>query len=321
MKIENYISQLLYRYQCVTIPNFGAFLAEIKSAQLHESSHSFYPPKKVISFNSYLQNNDGLLANHIAKSEKMAYETALTIVENQVNNWKSKLQETGSINFQNIGEIRLNSERNLVFYPSDQTNFLTDSFGLSAFVSPAVKREIYKQEVEELEEKAPIAITPEKRNNYSFLKYAAVFVLGLGLLGTGGYLTKNYYDNKIAQETLAVQKSVQQQVTQKIQEATFVIENPLPPVSITLQDNSTEIFSKSLPYHVVAGAFREEKNAYKALKQLQQLGYYARKLDRNQYGLFPVLYGSYSSYLQAEKIKQAAQKKHNPEAWILIQEL
>ncbi|WP_459640758.1 HU domain-containing protein [Flavobacterium sp. CGRL2] len=46
MKIEVYISQLLYRYQCVTVPGFGAFLTEIHSAQLNESTNSFFPPKK-----------------------------------------------------------------------------------------------------------------------------------------------------------------------------------------------------------------------------------------------------------------------------------
>ena len=74
MKIEPYIAQLLYRYQCVTVPGFGAFLTEIQSAQIIESSNSFFPPKKMISFNAYLKNNDGLLANHIAQAEKTSYE-------------------------------------------------------------------------------------------------------------------------------------------------------------------------------------------------------------------------------------------------------
>lgn len=69
MKIEVYISQLLYRYQCVTVPGFGAFLTETHSAQLNESTNSF-SSKKTISFNSRIKNNDGLLANHIAQAEK-----------------------------------------------------------------------------------------------------------------------------------------------------------------------------------------------------------------------------------------------------------
>ena len=188
MKMDQYISQLLYRYQCVTVPGFGAFLTEIQSAQLHQDSHSFYPPKKLISFNAYLKNNDGLLANHIAQAEKMSYEVAVTIIENQVAAWKSKLNDFGAITIKNIGDLSLNTERNLVFVPSDQVNYLTSSFGLTTYVSPAVKREVYKEEIEVLEEKAPIAFTPEKRSLGNFLKYAAIFVLGAGLLGAVSFI-------------------------------------------------------------------------------------------------------------------------------------
>ena len=55
MKIEKYIAQLLYRYQCVTVPGFGAFLTEIQSAKLNESTNSFFPPKKIVSFNSQIK--------------------------------------------------------------------------------------------------------------------------------------------------------------------------------------------------------------------------------------------------------------------------
>ena len=228
MKIEHYISQLLYRYQCVTVPGFGAFLTEFQSAQLDENSHSFYPPKKMVSFNPFIKNNDGLLANHLAQAEKISYEIAVNSIQNEVSHWKTKILEFGNISLKNIGDFSLNSENNIVFVPVDQINYLTASFGLSSFVSPAVKREVYKVEVEQLEEKAPVIFTPEKRRNYSVLKYAAVFLFSAGITGTVGY---KYYENKIAQETLIVETNVQKKVNQKIQEATFYISNPLPAVT------------------------------------------------------------------------------------------
>ena len=88
MKIETYIAQLLYRYQCVTVPGFGAFLTEIQSAQLNESTNSFFPPKKTISFNSQIKNNDGLLANHIAQAEKTSYGFAVSAIAFEILNWK-----------------------------------------------------------------------------------------------------------------------------------------------------------------------------------------------------------------------------------------
>jgi hypothetical protein len=314
MKIDQYISQLLYRYQCVTVPGFGAFLTEIQSAQLHEGSHSFYPPKKLVSFNAYLKNNDGLLANHIAQAEKMSYEIAVTVIQNEVNSWKNKLQEQGSISIKNIGELTLNAEKSLVFVPADQVNYLTSSFGLSTFASPNIKREAYKKEVEVLEEKAPIAFTPEKRTSGNFLKYAAVFVLGAGLLSAGGFFGNQFYQNKIQQETLAVQTKVQKQVDQKIQEATFFISNPLPTVTLNVVEGK-------MPYHVVAGAFSQEENATKMYDELIKLGYHAQKIRQNKHGLYPVIYGSFASYTEAQTEMERIKKSHNPEAWVLIEEL
>ncbi|QBZ97167.1 HU domain-containing protein [Flavobacterium sangjuense] len=311
MKIEQYISQLLYRYQCVTVPGFGAFLTEFQSAQLDENSHSFYPPKKMVSFNPFIKNNDGLLANHLAEAEKISYEIAVNIIQNEVSHWKTKIQEFGSFSVRNVGDFSLNSEKNIVFVPVDQINYLTASFGLSSFVSPSVKREVYKEQIEQLEEKAPIIFTPEKKRNYSVLKYAAVFLLSAGITGTFGY---KYYENQIAQETLVVQANVQKKVNQKIQEATFYISNPLPAVTLT-------VASEKMPYCVVAGAFRIESNAEDQYQRLLKLGFKkAKRLAPNKHGLFPVLYGSYSTYTEAHQAMKDIQKLDNKDAWLLIEE-
>ena len=314
MKIEQYISQLLYRYQCVTVPGFGAFLTEYQSAQLDEKAHSFYPPKKLISFNPFLKNNDGLLANHLAQTEKIAYEVAVNAIHTEVTDWTYKIQETGHFSIKNIGEFSLNSEKNLVFVPADQINYLKESFGLSAFVSPTVKREIYKQEVEAIEEKAPIAITPEKRRSFKALKYAAVITLSFGLIGAVGYKLYDDYLKQVEQETLMVQTNVQKKVNQKIQEATFFIENPLPSVTLT-------VANEKMPYHVVAGVFRIESNAENAYQSLLKLGFKAKRLPPNKHGLFPVLYGSYASYAEAQNTMKDIQKLDNKDAWLLIEEL
>lgn len=312
MKIEQYISQLLFRYQCVTVPGFGAFLTEFQSAQLDENSHSFYPPKKMVSFNPFIKNNDGLLANHLAQAEKISYEIAVNSIQNEVSHWKTKILEFGNISLKNIGDFSLNSENNIVFLPVDQINYLTASFGLSSFVSPAVKREVYKVEVEQLEEKAPVIFTPEKRRNYSVLKYAAVFLLSAGITGTVGY---KYYENKIAQETLIVETNVQKKVNQKIQEATFYISNPLPAVTLTVP-------AEKLPYSVVAGAFRIESNAEEQYQRLLELGFKkAKRLAPNKHGLFPVVYGSYSTYSEAHEAMKNIQKLDNKDAWLLVDEL
>ena len=313
MNIESYISQLLYRYQCVTVPGFGAFLTEIKSAQWIESANSFFPPKKQLSFNAHLKNNDGLLANHIARTEKTSYEYAVSAIQYEVVKWKKGLEENGVISLKNIGELSLNSDSYIVFKPSDQTNYLTTSFGLASFVSPLVKRTNLEENTVTKVEAETITLDTEQRVTPSYLKYAAVIALGLGITGAVGYPV---YQNQIESQTVLVETAVQKKVNAKIQEATFFIKSPIPAVTLAVK-----VKENKMPYHIMAGAFREEANADKIYNRLSTLGYKARRIAINKHGLYPVLYGSYATFAEAEKAQKEIQKNDNPQAWILIESL
>jgi len=313
MQIEKHISDLLYRYQCVTVPGFGAFLTETVSAHVTGSASSFFPPKKVVSFNANVKNNDGLLANHVALQEKMSYELAVIKIGDVVNEWTYLLQNHNRVVLKNIGEISVNNEMNWVFEPANTVNYLTDSFGLTPFVSPEITREILKQEVEALEEKAPIIFTPERKKDYSYLKYAAVFVV---MLGAGGFGYKTYYDQQIETKTLAVQKKVQEKVQQQIQQATFVISTPIEAFELSVAAPVEE----KMPYHLVAGAYRNEVNANKAIAELKAAGFEnAKMLPMNKHNLYPVVYGSFKNLNEAQTERKNIQKSHNAEAWLLIE--
>lgn len=313
MQIEKHISDLLYRYQCVTVPGFGAFLTETVSAHVTGSASSFFPPKKVVSFNANVKNNDGLLANHVALQEKMSYELAVIKIGDVVNEWTYLLQNRNRVVLKNIGEISVNNEMNWVFEPANTVNYLTDSFGLTPFVSPEITREILKQEVEALEENTPIIFTPERKKDYSYLKYAAIFVV---MLGAGGFGYKTYYDQQIETKTLAVQKNVQEKVQQQIQEATFVISAPVEAVELSVVAPVEE----KMPYHLVAGAYRSEVNANKAIAELKAAGFEnAKMLPINKHNLYPVVYGSFKNLNEAQTERKNIQKSHNAEAWLLIE--
>ena len=310
MQIEKHISDLLYRYQCVTVPGFGAFLTETISAHVTGSASSFFPPKKVVSFNANVKNNDGLLANHVALQEKMSYDLAVIKISDVVNEWTYLLQNRNRVVLKNIGEISVNNEMNWVFEPVNTINYLTDSFGLSSFVSPEITREVLKQEVEALEEKAPIIFTPERKRDYSYLKYAAVFVV---MLGAGGFGYMTYNNQQIETKTLAVQKNVQEKIQQQIQEATFVISNPINTVELAVAE-------EKMPYHLVAGAYRSEENAKKAIAELNAAGFEkAKMLPLNKHNLYPVVYGSFKNLNDAQTERKNIQKTHNAEAWLLIE--
>ncbi|WP_353079559.1 SPOR domain-containing protein [Flavobacterium sp.] len=325
MKIEKYISELLYRYQCVGVPGFGAFLCEWQSAQVIVAQNSFVPPKKVISFNSHIKNNDGLLANHIALQEKISYENAVSKIHTQVVFWLEKLENKESLVLENIGEIFSNSEHNFVFKPNTAINYLTDSFGLAGFNSPEIARENQIQTEITLEvapqietpvsvdatseEETPVIPLNGKNRTKTWMKYAAAVAI-FASAGTYGY--KMYFDYTIEQQTSIVEKTVQEKINQKLQEATFVIPNPINAVDLTLEATHTE------KYHVVAGAFRSKQNAINAMNDLISKGFEAHLLKENKYGLIPVAFGSFSNLTEAQNLKIQIKAKDSVDAWLLI---
>ncbi len=311
MQLETYISDLLYRYDCVIVPDFGAFLTHRVSAKVHETTHAFYPPKKALSFNEQLQSNDGLLANYIAEVEKIPYAVAVHKLAKQVKSIKSYLVAGETIAFHNIGDLILNNEGQINFDPSHQVNYLTDAFGLSQFTSLNITREALKEEAEDIEKVIPIAVTPERRKSRSFLKYAAIAVIALTL---GGFTASQFYINQIETHNQIAQEEFNQQLDAKVQEATFVIESPLPSVTLNVEKPTGK-------FHIVAGAFRIEANSDKKVQQLRDQGYKARKIGKNRYGLHEVVYESHDDRLEALKALRTIKRNHNKDAWLLVKSL
>ncbi|WP_456378625.1 HU domain-containing protein [Lutibacter sp.] len=309
MTLAKYISDLLYRYECVIIPNFGGFVANKISAKVNHFTHTFYAPSKQLTFNSHLQNNDGLLANYIATTKNISFSEALLIIEKEVENWKFSLSKE-DLEIENIGSFHLNLEGKLIFNPTTTVNYLTSSFGLSSYVSPAVKRIAYKENVKQLETIAPILPSKEnKKKTPLFIKYAAAaaIIFALGTIGWKEY-QKFEYNNLVAQS-----EQQQRKVEKTIQEATFVISNPLPTITLN-------VAKKTYNYHVIAGAFREPANAEKKLQQLLEKGYNATILGVNKWNLTQVSYESFNSKNQAINKLNTIKKTVSKDAWLLIKE-
>lgn len=311
METGKYIQELLYRYNCVVVPDFGAFLAGIRPAILHRATNTFDPPTKVLSFNEQLSSNDGLLVSYMANAENVSYEEKLKEIQGIALGWKKQMRQGKRLELPDIGELWLNKEGKIQFQPLQQINYLTSSYGLSSVVSPKVTREVLKEEVLQMEERIPFMITPEERQRHSFrpyLKYAAIVLLAVAT-GLTGF--RVYEDSRVA--TQLAREAAQEEVTRNIQEATFFNSKPLelPPLSLEVKIKPNGI------HHVIAGAFRVQENADKKVRQLRKKGYEAAYLGINKYGLHQVSYASFAEPEEALKYLRTIKQTVSRDAWLL----
>jgi len=310
MMIEKHISALLYRYQCVTVPGFGAFITETVSALYNETSNTFVPPKKTILFNSLLQQNDGLLANHIALEEQISFNEAVVLIQDQISLWKANLNGKEIVYLKNIGELSLNSEQKIQFEPVGSTNYLTSSFGLTAVMATALTREQQLTETKVIE----LSTATKNKPRLQWMRYAAAVVAAVGLYSS----VSTYQEYEVYQQKkLAVEKDVQNQIEQKLQQATFVIEAPKvikEKIAEVTQQQSTKSF------HIVAGAFKTEAKAQILTDELKAKGYAnAKYLSKSKHNMRQVVYNSYATQEEAQADLRQIHEKVNKDAWIFIE--
>ncbi len=316
MVLEHYISELLYRYNCVVIPHFGAFLAHEVSAHINAATHTFYAPSKVLAFNGQLTSNDGLLVSYIAQAERTSYETVLSKINDAVAQWRGILEKGEKLPLAQLGTLWHNADGKVQFEPAQGVNYLTASFGMGHLHSLPVIREELRDEVVALEEKIPFVISPEVREKGTlrpYMKYAAILLLALST-GLTGY--RMYREVRTTDQL--VEQNVQEQVDKKIQEATFFDTKPLelPAVNIAsiASDRPT---ATNAQHHIIAGAFRYKANAEKKIRQLKQEGYPAAYYGTNAYGLHMVSYDRHESPADALAALRKIKREASPDAWLL----
>ena len=270
MTIFKEIYDLLYNNDCVIVPEFGAFVLKSHSAYIKDDT--FYPPRKIISFNAMLDENDGLLVKHLSTSRNISYKKALKTINDETQSLKNELSANKKIKIDPLGYIELSSEGNLVFYPKESINFESNSFGLSSFSRQPILKSVKK----DIPSKTASTITP-------VLRYAAIFIALIGFSYFGYFNYSNYLDNERI-KNIAI---AQDQILQNVQAATFNI-GDLPTINLKVTapiENTNKIY-----FSVIAGSFRSKVNAEKHLNHLISKGFKASYTAINPRGLFRVAY-------------------------------
>ena len=331
--METYISDLLYRHDCVIVPYLGGFITNYKSAQIHPVSHTLRPPSKSISFNVQLQNNDGLLANYISDCEGITFASAQVKIEQFVKALQNDLEHKSQAKIAKVGVLSRDLNGLISFEPDNSVNYLLDAFGLDTVQSPAIIR---KSKIVSSPKNLSKSAKTISSHRASFnWKVAAVILPFIGLSTYVSFQQESISDSyanyaylnpfKVKPAAVYTPRHIEQE------EKTIVVEAIEMPSKKTTDSPKVETATKGaeivkvletkitqIQYHLVAGCFSSEANAQNLVNKLKSDGFESSVIGQNTKGLFRVAFQSFENkeeaLTQMQKLKASSKS-----TWLLKQ--
>ncbi|HKK38323.1 MAG TPA: SPOR domain-containing protein [Cryomorphaceae bacterium] len=348
-ELDKYVSELLFDYDCVIVPQLGGFVTNYKPAYFDKGIA--HPPSKELRFNKNLTKNDGLLSQSISSSEGLSIQEADAILHETVEKYLGTLKERGRIELNKVGILFIDENKQLRFKADTKVNYLRQSFGFESFAMPAevvAKIPVVEQKVVEktVEEETPVIPMgePSSYNKGIYWVAAATLLPFIGMSIYLGMTTDFKSPTQITPAELiplgnsASPKYAAREITlseEELNDETNYPENTLIfpfdfetnkvdslGVWINMSDVSEEdVVEKTLVnqgiYHIIGGCFGEKQNADQFVNRLQARGYNASVLDLHK-GLYRVKIESFANYDEAlNELRSTRGDGSFPNAWLL----
>ena len=202
MDLAPYIETLLEERNFVILPGFGAFEPGAYLGIGINENGELLPPKRAVSFNPHLSNDDSVLAKVIASKELLEVDDVKAKLKVLVFEWKSTLNKEGALVVAGLG--RFEKANGLIQLVTEASQLKLGSFGLPAVAPPSkkepfikedaqpVQKEVEQPEVEKAEEHKPSKkgeVKPEvvevEVSSPSFAYQLAIVLAVLAVLSVG----------------------------------------------------------------------------------------------------------------------------------------
>ena len=167
MEIIDLISDLLYKHNCVIIPDFGGFVGNFKSTEFDSDRLLASPSRKKVVFNQALVENDGLLINGLMALKGIDYAQAEKEVVLFTRFLKDRLEKYKNYEFKHLGSLYLNKEGSILFVAYDGLNFYKKGYGLQDIKVKRLSRVIEK-EVETVQASDNTRVVPMRTERKSY---------------------------------------------------------------------------------------------------------------------------------------------------------
>lgn len=328
--VEKNITELLKNHDCVIVPGFGGFLARYQPARIDPVRHRFEPPCRLISFNSRLTGNDGLLINHISRTSGLPYKKAEEIVENFSSQLKQQLESNQEIEISGIGKLAFTGGGQLIFSSPVNHDLWEEGFGLDSFIAPRiVKKEKRVRTTQQRTDRKPARVRKGMPAAVKitiatavpliiFLLYGIIHPTGIkklttnysGIIQLGSW---NNYDNTRASTPVFTMTNINYEDPQGL-----ALINPQFRKNEGIKLTPDDLVNK-VPggYHIIAGTFTSEIAAADFIELYRMKGYTPLITGMNDRGDYRVSVKSFVRKNDALEFLAMFRKEEIPDAWLL----
>lgn len=252
--IIEHIEYLMTRHDCVIIPEWGAFIANYSFASYDEEQGMMERPQRLISFNSSVTHNDGLIPQSIMRREGLDYNEAMRFITDSVTTFRQQLSMGCEVSMGRLGYFKSNDSGHIEFVPFTNEGACDRFYGLTDMEIKSVtalEQELARQEA------ARTAVVPHKSNLFTRkaarIAASVAVLIGLGVvLSTPIIVDRNHGMASMAPEVTAPQS---QQLGTAVQQG--VVAQPIEMVEnypgISATGNSTG------KYYMVIATLRDQQ--------------------------------------------------------------
>ncbi len=319
--ITDCLKSLIETQDFIVIPEFGALVMQMESAEFSIAKNVLFPPRKKMLFNPLLKHNDGLLIAELQKQLGIEAILAQTIIQQFVQSLNIMLETKRRAELEDIGYFYKDIEGNVLFESSLNPFYLSESLGLYPVSTISMEKNI----------SSPSSVVSSEQNtivlNRKNLYKAAVVFLAISLLFFYWWLSPVDIKHQMAG---IFEKPPARAVAISSRKYPVLNVNYSPNVALfnSQKDNSASSdFNKqgtpsfntpaSEKFSIVAGCFKLKDNAHKLLHQFESKGLEAALNWNEQKQLFVVSVGSYENKERAVmELKSLKEQGILKDGWI-----
>jgi len=326
--ISLYIKELVIEKECVIVPGLGGFIARDRSSVIENNGTKILPPGKVVSFNSVIKDNDGLLASYISKVEGISYKEAMSYIDMIVLDWREQLSRGEVVRLEMIGELHNGREGCIEFFPYNELNSI-ESYGLMpVYVSPLRRR---NQFLFYGERDVNVNVKLVMRYAASVILFALVLFMFLTNEGISKYSAyswlmniRGWYNNSGKEGNVVYKERVNDIYMDSsvvVEEADideeFLLHSGMDDINsrgkligghnenvvlsrndngekmLGVRSNSVGVEEKKSEYHLISGVFSDINNANNYIMELRDKGFTGYIIDTTDTKMYRVSIGSF----------------------------